>query len=89
MNLLTPTINGDLENDVGVSPCNKTAKGEILKDMYASPIQDDYDTEARLASLNPPMVSLSKFWTDISVKNISKYLILFFDIPINLLLWGC
>ena len=34
------------------------------------------------------MGALSKFWTDSSVDNHSKYLI-FLAIPINLLIWGC
>ena len=34
------------------------------------------------------MGDLSKFWTDASVDNRSKYLI-FLAIPINLLLWVC
>ena len=34
------------------------------------------------------MGSPTKFWTESSIKNCSKYLI-FLNIPINLLLWGC
>ena len=34
------------------------------------------------------MGALSKFWIEVSVNNSIKYLI-FFTIPINILLWGC
>ena len=51
-------------------------------------LQDDYDIDARLAAVNASMGSLSKFLTDASVNNRRKYLI-FLDVPINMLLWGC
>ena len=50
--------------------------------------RDDYNIDTCLASGNASMGALAKFWTDVSVKNHSKYLI-FFVVPINLLLWGC
>ena len=58
-------------------------------DSYIScSLWDDSDIGTCLASGNASMGALTKFWTDASVNNHSKYLI-FLAIPINILLWGC
>ena len=47
-----------------------------------------YEIEHRISQASAAMGALKKFWTDKTVKNISKYLI-FCAIPCNLLLGGC
>ena len=50
-------------------------------------LQENYDIDARIAAVSALMLSLSKFYTNTSVKKFSKYLI-FFAIPTNLPLGG-
>ena len=49
---------------------------------------DDHDVDERISQASSAMGALNHFWSDRTVDDYSKYLI-FWAIPINLLLWGC
>ena len=49
---------------------------------------DDYDVKARISQASAAMGALNPFWQDDAVDELFKYLI-FYEIPCNLLLWGC
>ena len=51
-------------------------------------LRDDHDVNERISQASSAMGALNHFWSDRAVDDYSKYLI-FRDIPINLLLWGC
>ena len=50
-------------------------------------LRDDYDVNERISQASSAMGVLNHFWSDRTVDDYSKYLIVW-AIPINLLLWG-
>ena len=61
---------------------------QYLGSLITYNLRDDEDIKACIAAANASMGALKEIWSNPNLKTYNKYL-LFWAIPMNILLWGC